>query len=93
MLATFRWPVPPRAMKALSLDPYNLHTVSRFPGSSLSLSQKSISAARTLQNSNHPKDAKVEERVIIKLLSSQFFQTKITGKDIFHSCGTNSEMS
>jgi hypothetical protein len=58
-------------MKAISLDPYNLHTVSRFPGFSLDLSQKCISAARTLKNVNHPMNAKVEQRVIIKFLSNE----------------------
>jgi hypothetical protein len=71
LLATFRWSVPPTAMKALSLDPESSHTVSRFPGFSLGLSQNCISAAWTLKHVNHPMNAKDEQRVITKFLSNE----------------------
>jgi hypothetical protein len=37
----------------------------------LDLSQKGISAARTLKNVNYPMKAKVEQRAIIKFLSNE----------------------
>jgi hypothetical protein len=58
-------------MKAISLDPYNSHTVSRFPESSFGLSEKCISAAGTSKNANHSMNPKVEQRVIIKFLSNE----------------------
>jgi hypothetical protein len=71
MLASFRWAVSPTAIIPIFLDPYNSRTVSGFSGSPLRLSQKCIPAAGTLQNVNHPMNAKVEPRVIIKFLSTE----------------------
>jgi hypothetical protein len=71
MLATLRWSVQPTAMTSISLDPYNSCTVSRFFGSSLGLSQKCISSARTLRNVHHPTNAKVLQSIIINFLSNE----------------------
>jgi hypothetical protein len=58
-------------MKAISLDPYHSHTVSRFPGPPLGLSQKWISLSRRLTNVNHLMTAKIERCGIIKFLSNE----------------------